>query len=258
MTLYYFLGTLLPELKIGEAPEICFDDFLSLLKQNLTARDYAAASLILRFIDIENIRQLWMGRKFEQKGNFDENELTEALLVQVGLSRYILRFLDQFDNISDRLKHFSSLTASFFREEIPGQTGFLKEWLVQERNIRLVLSAYRAKKMGRSLLEEMQHEDPEEPIIADILAQKDGSAYTPPLEFSRVSAIYEKYQDEPLELHKAFLEYRFKMAQEMVHLEVFTIDRIIAYLYQLFLAEQWMKLDEQKGRKIINNILGVA
>lgn len=258
MTLYYFLGTLLPELKIGEAPEIRFDDFLALLKQNLKAQDYAQVMAVLRFIDIENIRQLWMGREFEQKGNLDENELQEALLVQVGLPSYILNFLDQFGNGSDRLRHFSSLVGSFFREEIPQQMGFLREWLIQERNMRLVLSALRAKSMGRPLLEEMQHEDPEDKIVADILAQKDGASYTPPLEFREMGAVYEKYQDDPLGLHKALLEYRFKKAQEMVHLEVFTIDRIIAYLVQLFLVEKWRKLDEQKGRKIINNILGVA
>lgn len=258
MTLYYFLGTLLPELKIGEAPEIPFDDFLSLLKQNLTEYDYSQVIAAARFIDIENIRQLWTERSFMQKGNFDENELQEALLVQVGLPVYILRFLDQFDTVADRLKHFSSLVAAFFREEIPNQTGLLKAILIQERNIRLVLSAFRAKTLGRPLLEEMQHEDPEDPIVADIIAQKDAGTYTPPVEFEEIASIYEEYRDEPLELHKAFLEYRFKKAQEMSGLDVFTLDRIIAYLFQLFLAEKWMKLDEQKGRKIINNILGVA
>lgn len=248
MTLYYFLGTLLPELKIGEEPEIRLVDFLSLLKQNLSPHDYSQVTTLLRWIDIENMRERWLGRAI------DENALQNDLSA---LPNYVLQFLDQFDTASDRLKHFSALIAAFFREEIARHTGFLREWLIQERNIRLVLSAIRAKKMKRSILEEMQHQDPQDPLVRDILAQKDTVEYTPPLEYEELAAIYDKYQEDPLKLHQAFLEYRFEKLEEILHLQVFTANRIIAYLFQLFLVEKWLKLDEVRGQNIINSILGV-
>lgn len=241
MTLYYFLGTLLPELKLGEEPEIGRDDFLSLLKENLTERDGAKVASFLRFIDMENIRQLWAGRPFVQKGNLDANELQEALLVEVGLPDYILGFLDQFEGTADRLKHYSALVSAFFREEIPKQTGFLKEWLVEERNRSLVLTALRSKKMGRPILEELQYENPDDPLVADILSQKDAEVYMPPSEYGDIAGLYAENQDDPLKLHKALLEYRFRKAGE-ASLQPFTMDRIIAYLVQLGLVEKSLKL----------------
>lgn len=227
-----------------------FDDLVDLLKEHGVLEVVS----LLRYIDIENIRQLWMERTLLQKGNLDANELQEALLVQAGLPDYVFRFLDQFDTPQDRLKHFSSLVAAFFQEEIPKQTGFLKDWLILERNMRLVLIALRAKKMGRPLLEEMQHEDAHDPLVAEILAQKDAAAYS----FGEIGAIYEEHQDDPLKLHQALLEYRFNKAQEMINLQVFTIDKILSYLVQLFLVEKWNKLNEKEGQKIMNTILGAA
>ena len=78
MANYYFLTTLLPELHIDAKPSLDFAEFDVLLKENLTAKDYAACAVVRRLYDIENMRALWSGKSHDPYGN-----LSEILLIRL-------------------------------------------------------------------------------------------------------------------------------------------------------------------------------
>lgn len=252
---YYFLGTLLPELKIGETPEIGFREFRQLLKENLSDKDFAATSTVRNLYDILNVRFYWNDESIDRLGNLSESDLEEAFATQSMLPPYVFDFMNKYDSKSDRLTHFPALLATFFTEEIDKASGFFKAYLVLEREIRLVLSAFRVKKLKRDLLQEFQYEDPEEPFIAQILAQKDAVIYEPPEAYEELKIIFEKYQNQPLELQKALIEFRFNKIEEMLGLDFFSLDRILAYLIELILVEQWQQMDQQKGAAKVDAML---
>lgn len=255
MSNYYFLGTLLPALQIGVEPEITLEYFLTVIKGHLSALDYKKTEAIRTYFDIENIRSFWTGMELDRWGNFDENRLEEALLTGSGLPLYVYDFVEKYDTKEKRLKHFSALHASFFQEQASIQSGFLQTLFNEERKIRLILTALRAKEQRRDFLVEFQYEDPNDPLIAEILSQKDSKDYTPPSGFEDLKILYESHKDDPLNLYKAFLEYRFRKIEALVGLQTFTIDRILAYMFQLILVEKWSSLDRKKGQQMINTIL---
>lgn len=244
MTEYYFIGTFIPKLQLGMPPEITVEAYSTLLKENLTLNDYEEFKRLKLYFDIENIRLYWRGRPINHFGNFNEISLEEALLNEHGLPDYVYDYMNRYDSKEERLRNFAKLYAAFFNEN---RTGFLKKLFRQERILQLTLVALRAKKMGRSILHELQFENFDDECVASIVTQKDATNFEPLEEFLEVKTIYEKYQESPLELHQALADYRFRKIEEITGLQVFTLDRLLAYYFQLVLVHQLSHLKESKG-----------
>lgn len=255
MANYYFLGTLLPELHIGEAPEIDFNELDQLFKENLSVLDYAKTRTIRNLYDISNLRAYWKGDPLDQNGNFSESQLEEALVTRSMLPQFVFDFMDKYESNEERLHHYPELLAVFFRNAIKNASGFFKSYLSLERELRLVLVAFRAKKVGRDIYQELQYEDPEEEFIAQILAQKDSPSYEPPEKYEEIKTLFERYEDDPIELQKALLEYRFSKIEEKLGIQLFSMDRVLAYMIELIMVEKWQQMDKQKGLKIVESML---
>ena len=254
MTQYYFLGTYLPTIRIGVLPEITIDAYSSLLEENLSTDDKSKWDVLRSYFDLTDLLFFLMGRPLTGYGHFNENTLEEAILVG-NLPEYVNRYLGTYESTQDRIQNFSKLYTEFYEEEIPKTDGFLKDFFQEERAVRLILVGLRSKKWGRPLLAELQFEDPNDDLVAFMLAQKDAKTFEPPLEYTELKVLYEDFSNAPLKLHQALLTYRFQKPDEMIGLQTFTLDRLLAYYVQLVLADQWMKLDKESGKKIINTIV---
>jgi hypothetical protein len=249
MANYYFLLAAFPPLTLGLKPELPFKELRGLLILNLTPSDMGEVKRLLTPIDLYNIRALWLGEQLSDKGNFSAKELEEELLERDDLPAYLIDFLDRYESTQDRLRYFSSLFTSLYRDEQPNLKGFLLKYYKLERELRLVLTALRAKRSGRDLVRELQFEDPTDPLISEILAQKEALDYTPPREFEDVKNIFVENSSEPQQLHRAILEYRFNKIEEMEENQDFSIDRILAYVARLMLAEALTEQDLDKGKE---------
>ena len=252
MANYYFLITALPPLAIGKKPEISFSEMREMLDLNLTAADRKKIKTFLRPIDLYNIRALWMGFPLDERGNYTSKGLEEALLVRDWLPSYLAEYLDRYESTADRLRFFSSLYASLFREE--NLDGFLLKYYRFEREIRLVLTALRSKKTGRDLTRELQFEDPYDSFVADILSQKDAAEYTPPKEYEDLKTVFMENSGSPEKLNRAILKYRFEKIEEMEENQDFTIDRVLNYLARLFIVESLEALDPEKGMDAVERL----
>lgn len=236
MANYYFLISALPPIELGVKPELSFQEVKDMLILNLTQEDLKSVERLLRPIDLYNIRALWLGLPLDERGNFNAHDLEEALLVDQ-LPSYIAEYLERYEDTADRLKYFSSLYASLYREEQSKLTGFLLKYYQMEREIRLILTALRAKMTGRDIVRELQFEDPYEPLVADILSQKEADDFTPPQEYEDLKNLFLENSSSPQNLNRAILQYRFEKIEELEDFTDFGIDRILAYTLKLLLAE---------------------
>jgi hypothetical protein len=258
MANYYFLGTLLPELSVDQPPEISFREFEQLLKENLSNADFAKIRALRSYYDMINLAAYWKKTPFDPLGNLDEAGMEEALVTRTMLPAYVFDFLDRYETDASRLHHFSELLAQFFQQQAGNggleYKGFLKFYVEMERERRLVLMALRAKKLGRDLLKELQYDNPDEELIAQMLAQKDAAQYEPPEKYQDLVQLYNKYCDQPLQLQKAMIQYRMEKIDEYLGLDLFSLDRILGYMIELILLEKWHKLDKQKGKEMISEL----
>src|ERR1700733_7775476 len=233
MVQYYFLATILPDIQLGKAPELEEEEFLNLLDDNLSTRDKEKVKALRWLYDIYNIRAYRLGLPLDPWGNLNEEQLQEALLIGRGaLPEYLHKALGIDDEDKTIETDFPYLLDLYFRETEHEFTGFVSLYVDFERSLRLILAAYRAKKLGRDLRKEMQLKDPDEEIVAQLIAFQDAKTFEPPPEFEDLKPILDRDYSSPKAFQKALIEYRFMKLDSMIDLNVFSSDRILFYLIQ--------------------------
>lgn len=250
---YYFVAAALPPLVLGVKPEITFEALRDLFFINLDERDLTQVKYLLRLQDLNNIRALWMGLPLDPRGNFSPKELEEALLVPDLLPPYVQEFLERYESNGDRLRYFGSLFASLFQDIERRGKGFLKRYYRFERELRLVMAALRAKEFRRDVAKELQFEDFTDPFVAEILAQKEASEYTPPEEYTEVKGLFQGTR-EPRQLHLQLLAYKLGKIEEMEQGEPFSIDHLLGYAARLLIIESWEGLNREQGLSIVEDL----
>ena len=233
-------------------PEISYKELQYLFDWNLSFRDKMKLQEFKRFIDLKNLRLFFLKRPLDPRGNLNHKEIEEAIEVGNFFPSYVLDFLKREESFDAKLKFFPYLFAKFFQEK---REGFNEKCFQMEQELRLVLTALRAKKLDRDLLFELQYEDPTNFFIRDILSQNSQEEYVPPAEYSRVKELYENLVQDPKELYKAMLEFRVKRIEELVEDKPFTIDFLLGYFAHFLLVEDWNQLDSAKGKAVLESIV---
>lgn len=251
MANYYFLITAFEPLEFGVRPELSLKELIDYLEMNLTAEDQKLLQILWRPVDLYNIRAFWLGKPLKEMGRFKAKELEEELLVQGDLPEYLIEFLQKYDSVRDRLRYFSSNYVAMYKDE--GLRGFLRKYFDFERNLRLVLLALRSIDSGRDVVYQLQFEDPHDPLVADILAQKEAKEYSPPSEYEEIKTLFMNYRSDALDLNFAIEEYRFKKIEEMEVSQDFGIDRILAYVAKYMIIESVTAKDLEKGKEILSH-----
>jgi hypothetical protein len=251
---YYFTVLALPPLSLKSPPEMSFQELKKLCALNLKPSDFNKLSLLLQTVDIYNIKAFWLGFPLDDRGNYQAKDLEEALLVKEQIPPYVIDYLDQYESTSERLKNFSSLYVSLFEKAAADEGGFLLKYFTFEREVRLILTALRAKQMGRDLPQELQFEDAEDPFVAYILAQKDAPDFMPPLEYEELKTLFVENRRDPEKLNRAILQYRFDRIEEMEDEKPFEIDAILGYAARLLILEDWHRLDKEKGNTAVEQL----
>jgi hypothetical protein len=248
---YYFVVAALPPLSLKAVPEITFKELRDYVAMNVTASDQEQFHLLLEPIDLYNIKALWLGLPIDDRGTMSSKELEEVLLVRDLLPSYLSDFLDEYESVEDRLRYFSSLYAALYRQDV---RGFLAKYYAFERELRLILTALRAKKTGRDIVRELQFEDPQDPFVAQILSQKDAPDFSPPMEYEEVRDLFTENSSDPKKLAEALLKYRFEKIGEWEENEHFTLDRILAYAARLLILESAGQLDQEKASIVVEEL----
>lgn len=258
MTQYYYLATLLPEIQIGAPIELSFHELLPMLEVNLKEQDFQKTLILRSFFDIQNIRAFWKGEPLDPYGNFNELEMEEALGSRIGLPDFVYDYMAQYDDLEMQIRHFPQLVSWFFEEMKKETNWWLRDYMQLERDLRIIFTAFRAKKLGRDVVSELQYEAADDEIVAQIIAQKDTKSYEPPYRYSNLKTLFEEYQNQPMDLHQALCEYRFEKIEEILGIELFSIEKILAYMARLMIAERWLELDKKKGMEVIDHIVKEA
>lgn len=257
MTNYYFATAALPPLTIGEEPEMDYHAFLSLLEENLQESDMEGVRQMLQLIDVYNLRAYWLGEPLDRRGRLREKQFEELGHVDQGFPSFLSEFLQANPSQEDRLRYYPQLLAQFFQHFEDCNEGFLKEYFAFERAWRLVSLGFRAKKEGRDLAKELQFEDPNDPLVVQLMAQKDAQSYEPPEGFEGLKSVFEEKADDPLALHKALCDFQLQRLEEMGEPYLFSVEKIYVYQAQLMLVERWMELREQEeqGLAMVESIV---
>jgi hypothetical protein len=257
MSNYYYLATVLPKLTLDEKPDMTFHEFEVLLQENLSASDYDKTRRFRWFFDLRNVRAHWKKEPLDYWGTLNEVQIEDALLTREGreLPGYLYDYLNEHESQEERQKYFPQMMSTYFATEATQNTGFLHDLRAFERNLRLIMTAYRARKLGRNLEVEFQYEDPEDEVVAQLLEQKDAKEFELPTGFEDFKPVIAHYDNSPLKLQKAMMEYVFNWIEDCLEFDYFSINRILGYMAQFILIERFMRMDKEKGLNILDNLV---
>jgi Protein of unknown function (DUF2764). len=250
---YYFLLISLPKIQLGQPPEIGVNELKWLLHQNLRPKDLALVEALFRLFDLENLRQLWLGRPLNPLGNWDRFQLETALLQRELFPQYVRDFLNIYGTTEERLVAFPKLLKEYYRIESKTSSHFLSWYLSFLDQCRIVMAFLRGRATGRSIMEEMAGEKSaglQETLGEALQRQVNLRDIDIPLELTPLVALFERYQKMPLELDQAFDRYLFDQIEEFVEMQFFSIDALLAYLAEYAIAYKEARRDPVTAGKI--------
>lgn len=244
---YYFALLSLPELSFDCKPEISFEELKDFFVLNLSTKDIEKFFFLLRPIDLYNIKAFWLGMPLDDRGALEAKDLEEMLLVQDGFFPDLTNYLTLYETTLDRLRYFHSLLSSFFQEARLESNRFLREYFHFERKTLLVLTALRAKQIGRDLVKELQFEDVSDPFVAYLLAQKDSEELTVPQEFENLKILFVENSQDPKELNRAILQYRFEKIEEIEQSSSFSLEQVLGYAARFLIVDGVFRQSHENG-----------
>lgn len=250
----FFASASLPPLYFGVHPEITFFSFIQLVEMNFSSADIRKINELREYIDILNIKRLLKQQPIDMRGNLSEKELDEALIEIEGLHPTVLEFLREHENVEERLRHFNFLLSRYLEKRQQKTSGFLHAYYEHERMLRLALVAYRCAKNGGDIVEELKFEDPKEPFVASLIAQKDTTHFEFPFELDNLNETLATAV-LPIDQYRAIFEHQFAFAEEQGQQRLFSLDFIMAYMMQLLAIENWEATNEKTGIGIIEGMV---
>lgn len=251
---YFFLGSVLPPLKTGSKPDLTFEELMELFRDNMSRKDLKKVSLLRLYIDLKNVRQLLMKQPLDPRGNLSEKELDEALLNRESLPEYLFEYFDKYETEAEQIRNYSEVFIQFFKEMEKKEKGFLKFYFNFEREWRLILAGYRAKKLGVDPTVELQHEDATEPLVAQILAQKDAPFFEFPFGFEELDEKLKGIQKSPKEQYETMAAFRFHRILDKTQDHPFSVDFALGYFACQMIVEDWNALNEKQGNQSLTEI----
>ena len=236
MTKYFFLGASMPALHFGETPGLAYAELLHRYTLNLKKSDFKAFCMWRTALDMLNLKRLWCDEPIDGLGNCDREELEERVLTMSDLPQSALDYLHAWDG-KDRVAHFPELLSGLLIDgaAVPG---FMGEFFAFERELRLVLAAYRAKREGVDLATVIPFEDPTDYLVRILYMQKEGAHFEMPQHFSALGDDLRAADTDPVKEHIAVLKCRFDWIAEQIQERQFTIDWLIGYAIMLQQCEE--------------------
>jgi hypothetical protein len=255
MAAYYFFDTLLPPLQLGKPLEMGWAEFCELAAQNLSPFDRKQLSFLRLWYDLQNLRPLWLEQSLQPFGNLDQEGLEAALVTGELCPPLVDDFLAEFKEKQQRLEHLPELLTQYLELLRTSKKGFLR-WLGEfERQLRLVLVALRARAQGLDLVQAFQFEDPRDPFVAYLIAQRGNERIVAPLGFEEVERLWLAFQSEPMELALGLLGFKIASIEEAFRDRRFTADHILGYAQRLILIEQLGLGDLRKSQAVVSGWL---
>jgi len=256
---YYYLAASLPPMEFGDLPELSTMELLDQYGMNFDKQAREQLAVLRLWFDLQNIRQLYTFRSgpvhLDVRGNFAKQELKQALEDQHGLPEYVYDFLRQHEAHKDALSHFAELVSTYFVTEASKASGFVREYLAFERNLRLILTGFRAKKLKRDMRKEFAFEDMHDDIVSAIFAQQESPYFEAPAGYEELQEMFLAAEDHPMHQYRYLAELRFRRLREMVQGKPFTLDYLLSYLLRVVLLEDLHSLDDTQGLEVLNGIL---
>ncbi|KPK32701.1 MAG: hypothetical protein AMS24_03355 [Chlamydiae bacterium SM23_39] len=256
MKKYYFLCCFFPVLNWQVKPELSFFELDRILRWHLSDKDKSLLKIFKQYVDIKNIKALLENLRLDPRSNLDEKGLDQSFLVGDFFPYLVFDFLKKYTGKEDRITNFASLLSNFLNYQIDNtKSPFLSFYFKMEREIRIVLSALRAKELKKDIVKELFFEDPRDPFINFIFSQKEDESLEVPKEYLQLKELFLKNKENPKHLEIALLKFKFFKNNDEMKKYFFNIDQILGYLANLIIIEDLYFLMQHPKKEVVDKLV---
>ncbi|EPP37393.1 hypothetical protein BOKEGFJH_00447 [Chlamydia avium] len=260
MTQYCFLSLFFLHQVPKSQPVYSFEDLDDLLQLNLSKKDFGYYVILKRFFDFNNFAFFWAGKPISQSfGTVTQKNVENMLRLKqwaddCEFEDFFKDFLLQYKTSQERLDNFSHLVGEFLAYYQNSSSEFLRTYFTFKQNIRVILAGFRARVLNLDVSYVLRNEDSSDPIVLQVLMQKDSPHYELPQEFADLSSMLEDYGRLPHTLNRTLSLYEFHKIEEMYRDKFFDSDAVLAKITTYLLAIYNSVANVEKGRNIINSM----
>ncbi|MDR2734849.1 MAG: DUF2764 domain-containing protein [Spirochaetota bacterium] len=208
-------------------------------------------------VDNKNFLAVLLGRldqAHDPLGAYTREELEDEVRVPTRLPRYMIDFIDQYRaGVSGDTHPENILAAAMYTALAQSNNAFIRNWFAFDRDLRNIVAALGCRRTKKTDL--VEREVIGEGLVADAIRRGSGADFGLGRELVWLDALLRGYQASLLERELAIDRIRLDMLDELTVSSDFTLDRVLALVVRLGIAERWLALDLARGREMLTRIL---
>ncbi len=263
---YYYLIAGLPDI-IPDDKKLTFSSvqLRNYLQENLHHSDYELVKLFYMPWDHENLLSLLYKEKFEwdERGNYSldtmeklaDKKQFELLDTSSSFPPYLIQFLEFYhDDEEDfpKSEAIKNLTERWYNHLLSSDNEFVRSFASYKRNMSNIMLALNGRKHN-ILFEDVLIGDDEVTLALKKSRSRDFGLSNEINDIENIIQIFEMNNilDRELRIDSHFWQF----LDEITFFNYFTIEKVLAFVQKLFIAERWYSLDKEKGQQIFNQLL---
>ena len=261
---YYCLVAGLPDL-VPEEKKLAFTsaDFREMMEEELDSRDYPLLKLFYLPFDHENLLNLFfkIDKEWDERGNFSKEEmepLVDRKLAHTADMSLFPEYLSEFvlamhgeETFDTRVKAARRLSEIYNVHLDTSKNTFIRALAKYQRDTSNVLTALN----GRKYEIEYEHALIGNDEVTEALKKSRSRDFGLRSEVEHIEDILQIFEIENLKEREMKLDiHKWNFVEEATFFNYFTIEKVLAFLQKLFIAERWIHLDPEKGREMFEKL----
>jgi len=262
---YYYLIAGLPDL-IPDDKKLSFTSvqLRDYLKEDLHPDDFELVKLFYLPWDHNNLVRFMFKEKSEwdERGNYPPETIELLadkkqfeLIDLTAYPDYLIEFLEIYhDDEEDvsKTKSVKMLTEGWYRYLQESDNKFVREFADYKQTMGNILLALNRRKHDIEVEDAFIGDNEITSALKKSRARDFGLAN----EVNEIETIIQIYETgNMLDRELRFDSHFWQFLDESTFFDYFTIERILAFVQKLFIAERWFLLDKEKGQQIFNQLL---
>jgi len=261
-TNYFCLIAGLPDITIDETKSlISSSEFKLEIFEQLKPADYKLAEMLYFKYDNENLLNIILkkDKPFNNLGKYTQEELEEQIKepthIEVFMKQFIVSYKKEEAQVSE-LFWENKLQALYFDFVLQTKNEFLKMWFEFEIDIKNILTAVNSHKYKYDVKKQLIYTKQRNDVYENLIKE------TPKLDSLSDEVIYaEKIlqiaesNDKLSKKEKDIDILKLKYLEEFTFFKYFNIEKVLAFIIILNIAERWAKLNNKTGKELFEKII---
>jgi hypothetical protein len=261
MSKYYYLIASLPELffEVGDSKTPDFLQIRDYILEKISDKDAGYVHDLLNSIDNYNLITAVYGknRAWKKGGQLEirsADDLDNSVLPDYMLDfrEYIYSYRAEHKSNPDELAAEKYLSELYYDKMEKSDNAFIAKWFTFDREMKNIQAAYLSRRLGIPVEDYLVKKDD----VTDFLIKNTSPDFGVSRERNYISELFHALETQDLLERENKLDMlRWKQIDEINIMEYFSIDVALGTLQKASIADRWLTLDSENGKKLFRKLI---